>query len=97
MIRISKNSNNINSIKIWTKQEMDLDYDGGKIDSFVIIPGVTQYKHIYTSNQYLIFDSIDNYISVEFSSTGDLERFFLKFERDIKLNQVLDLKIDKVK
>lgn len=97
MIRISKSSNNINSIKIYTKQEMDIDYDGSGIDSFVIIPGVTQYKHIYTSNQYLVFDSVDNYISVEFSSIGDLERFFVQFIRETKLNQILDINIDKVK
>jgi hypothetical protein len=80
---------------MYTKQEMDPGYDGADIDSFLIIPGVTHYKHIYSSNEYLIFDSSDNYIYVKFSSIGDLERYFSQLMREIKLNQILDINIDK--
>lgn len=97
MIRITKNSGKINCIKIFTKQEMDTGYNGSHIDSFLIVPGVTQYKHIYSSDQYLIFDSTDNYIYVEFSSVADLERYFSQLMREIKLNQILDINIDKIK
>jgi hypothetical protein len=105
MIRITKNSGKINCIKILTKQEMEVHvfiltlndpgYNGVDIDSFLIVPGVTQYKHIYSSNEYLIFDSNDNYIYVEFASVADLERYFSQLMREIKLNQILDINIDK--
>lgn len=97
MIRVTKNSGKINCIKILTKQEMDPGYNGSDIDSFLIVPGVTQYKHIYSSNEYLIFDSTDNYIYVEFASVADLERYFSQLMREIKLNQILDINIDKGK
>ena len=93
MLRVSKTSG-IASIKIYTKEEMDPGYNGGEIDSFIIIPGVTNYKHIYTTGKYLIFDSSDNYIGVEFNSIADLERYFVQLMRDIKLNQITNISVD---
>jgi hypothetical protein len=94
MLRISKNTNRIFSIKWYTKEELDSNYNGNELDSFVIIPGVTQYQHIYTKEKWIVFDSSSSYISVEFSSVADLERFFVQLMRDIKLNQITNINVD---
>jgi hypothetical protein len=67
MLRISKNTNKISSINWYTKEEVDSNYNGNEIDSFVIIPGVTQYQHIYTKGKWIIFDGKSSYIGVEFT------------------------------
>ena len=94
MLRISKNTNRIFCIKWYTKEEVDSNYNGNELDSFVIIPGVTQYQHIYTKEKWIVFDSHSSYISVEFSSISDLERFFVQLMRDIKLNQITNINVD---
>ena len=91
MLRISKNTPKVISLKWFTKQEMDQCLD---IDSFVLIPGVTSYKHIYSSGRWIFFDTDNSYIKVEFTSEGDLERFFIQLMRDIKLNQITNVNVD---
>ncbi len=94
MLRISKNTNKIASINISTKQEVPAGYKPPEIDSFVIIPGVTSYNHIYQKDNWLIFDADDSYISIQFNSVSDLERFFIQLMRDIKLNQITSVSIE---
>jgi hypothetical protein len=93
MLRITK-SNGVQSIKWFTKEEMDPVYNGTDLDSFVIIPGVTHYQHIYTANNYICFDSEKSYIAVEFGSESDLERYFIQLLREIKLNQITNINFD---
>jgi hypothetical protein len=83
MLRITKNMGKINSMK---KGDFP-------IDSFVIIPGVTQYKNIYTNENWLFF-SQDDYkqsIVIEFVNEGELDRFFTMLMREIKLNQLINV------
>lgn len=94
MLRISKNTNKIVSIQMSTKQEVPEGYQPPEIDSFVIIPGVTTYNNIYTKDKWLVFDSNDSYIGVQFSNESDLERFFIQLMRDIKLNQITNVSIE---
>lgn len=94
MLRISKNTPKVISLKWFTKQEMDPGYQGTDIDSFVLIPGVTNYKHIYSSGCWIVFDTDNSYIGVGFTSEGDLERFFIQLMRDIKLNQITNVNVD---
>ena len=83
MLRISKNMGKIASMKRG-------DFP---IDSFVIIPGVTQYKNIYTNTNWLFFDQGDykQSISIEFVNEGELDRFFTMLMREIKLNQLINV------
>lgn len=83
MLRITKNMGKIISMKRG-------DFP---IDSFVIIPGVTQYKNIYTSGNYLFFSQEDynQSITIEFTNEGELDRFFTMLMRDIKLNQLINV------
>lgn len=95
MLRVSKNTNKIVSIHISTKEQVPENYIAStEIDSFVIIPGVTSYNHIYSRKNILIFDGGDTYIYVIFSSEGDLERFFTQLMRDIKLNQITNVSVE---
>jgi hypothetical protein len=94
MLRISKNTNKIVSIQMSTKQEVPEGYTPPAIDSFVIIPGVTHYNNIYTKDNWLVFDSHDSYIGVQFSNVSDLERFFIQLMRDIKINQITNISVD---
>lgn len=94
MLRISKNTNKITSIKWHTKDEVNTNYYGNEVDSFLIIPGVTQYQHIYTKDKCIYFDSKSSYIAVEFVSDSDLERFFVQMIREIKLNQIANINVD---
>ena len=63
------------------------------IDSFIIIPGVTEYKNIYTNANWLFFDQGDykQSISIEFVNEGELDRFFTMLMREIKLNQLINV------
>ena len=83
MLRISKNMGKITSMKRG-------DFE---IDSFVIIPGVTHYKNIYTNSNRLFFDQGDykQSIVVEFVNEGELDRFFTVLMREIKLNQLINV------
>lgn len=94
MLRISKGTNKISSIKWFTKEEVETGYQGNEIDSLAIIPGVTQYQHIYTKDNWIVFDSRTSYVGVEFTSEADLERFFVQLMRDIKLNQITNVTVD---
>jgi hypothetical protein len=94
MIRITKNTSKVLTLKWFTKSEVDPGYEGNEIDSFVIIPGVTNYNHIYTMGQWLCFDSDNSYIGVQFSSEADLERYFIQLMREIKLNQITNVNVD---
>ena len=93
MLRISTNTNKIVSIKWFTKETLESSYDGNTIDSFIIIPGVTQYQHIYSVNNLLCFDSQSSYVGVEFLSSSDLEIFFVQLMRDIKVNQITNVNV----
>jgi len=91
MLRITKNTNKIVSIQLCTKEVVDPSYKNPELDSFVIIPGVTQYNHIYSTGNWLVFDSHDSYIVVQFSNESDLDRFFTMLMREIKLNQLINV------
>ena len=86
MLRVTKNTVKITSIKRG-------DFP---IDSFVIIPGVTEYKNIYSQINQLIFDQGDykQSIYVEFVSEGELDRFFTMLMREIKINQITNVSVD---
>ena len=94
MLRISKNTNKIVSIQLCTKEVVDPSYKNPELDSFIIIPGVTQYNHIYSTGNWIVFDSHDSYIGVQFSNVADLERFFIQLMRDIKINQITNISVD---
>lgn len=94
MLRITKSNPKMTSIKWFTKQEVESTYQGNDIDSFVIIPGVTQYQHIYTKGNWMVFDSENSYIGIEFCSEADLERYFIQLMREIKLNQITNVNVD---
>lgn len=94
MLRITKETSKVASIRWYTKDEVDPGYQGNDIDSIIIIPGVTQYQHIYSSGKFLCFDSKSSYIGVEFTSEADLERYFIQLMREIKLNQITNVNID---
>lgn len=86
MIRISNNTNNVVSIKR-IFNDIDTTCD---INSFIIIPGITIYNSIYQIKNCIVFsESTGSDIEVEFSSEGDVERFFVQFMRDMKLNQLI--------
>ena len=65
-----------------------------EIDGFVIIPGVTYYQSITIKGSSLVFgnEAWTESISVYFKTEGDLERFLTGFERDFKIDQVLNTK-----
>jgi hypothetical protein len=69
------------------------------IDSFVIIPGVTHYKNIYTNGNYLFFSQEDykQSITIEFTNEGELDRFFTMLMREIKLNQLINVEAKNTK
>jgi hypothetical protein len=69
------------------------------IDSFVIMPGVTHYKNIYTNGNYLFFSQEDykQSITIEFTNEGELDRFFTMLMREIKLNQLINVETKNTK
>jgi len=89
MLRITKNMGKIASMKRG-------DFP---IDSFVIIPGVTHYKNIYTNGNYLFFSQEDykQSITIEFTNEGELDRFFTMLMREIKLNQLINVETKNTK
>lgn len=89
MLRITKNMGKIASMKRG-------DFP---IDSFVIIPGVTHYKNIYTNGNYLFFSQEDykQSIVIEFVNEGELDRFFTMLMREIKLNQLINVEAKNTK
>ena len=89
MLRITKNMGKIISMKRG-------DFP---IDSFVIIPGVTTYKNIYTNGNWLFFSQEDykQSITIEFTNEGELDRFFTMLMREIKLNQLINVETKNTK
>ncbi len=89
MLRISKNMGKISSMKRG-------DFE---IDSFVIIPSVTQYKNIYTNLNRLFFDQGDykQSIVVDFITADELDRYFTVLMREIKLNQLINVETKNTK
>ena len=89
MLRITKNMGKIISMKRG-------DFP---IDSFVIMPGVTHYKNIYTNGNYLFFSQEDykQSITIEFTNEGELDRFFTMLMREIKLNQLINVEAKNTK
>jgi hypothetical protein len=89
MLRITKNMGKIISMKRG-------DFP---IDSFVIMPGVTHYKNIYTNGNYLFFSQEDykQSITIEFTNEGELDRFFTMLMREIKLNQLINVETKNTK
>lgn len=65
-----------------------------QIDGFIILPGVTHYQSITIWGIKLSFNHSDwtETIEVHFKTEGDLERFLAGFERDFKIDQVLNTK-----
>ena len=65
-----------------------------QIDGFIIIPGVTYYQSITITGNILVFgnEAWTESISVHFKTEGDLQRFLVGFERDFKIDQVLNTK-----
>jgi hypothetical protein len=94
MIRISKTTQNIESITLCEKNDSK---NSIKIDSFIIMPGVTTYNNIYSIEKNLFFDGIDSYIVIDFNNESNLDRFFIQLLREIKLNQVTNVNIDSIK
>lgn len=95
MLRITKETPKVVSIKYVNKDAPeDPGYSGNDIDSFIIIPGITNYQHIYTSKNWIVFDSRSSYVAVEFTSEADLERYFVQMMREIKLNQITNVNVD---
>ena len=70
-----------------------------QIDGFIILPGVTHYQSITITGSSLVFgnEAWTESISVYFKTEGDLERFLSGFERDFKIDQVLNTKNSDVK
>ena len=93
MLRITK-SNRIKAIKLVTKQQVSDVYKGTDIDSLILIPGVTNYNHIFIQKNWLYFDSNNDCIAVEFESESEVERYMTQLMREIKLNQITNLNID---
>jgi hypothetical protein len=94
MIRISKTTQNVESITLCEKNDSK---NSIKIDSFVIMPGVTTYNNIYSIEKNLFFDGIYSYVVIEFNNESNLDRFFIQLLREIKLNQVTNVNIDSIK
>ncbi len=69
------------------------EYD---IDSFVIIPGVTNYCNIYSMQNMLIFENKEwqHTIKIDFVNEGELDRFFTQLFREIKINQITNVSVD---
>ena len=97
MLRVTKNTGKITSIK---RGDFSIDSFvcsfSKPTSSFVIIPGVTEYKNIYSQSNQLIFDHGDykQSIYVEFTSEGELDRFFTMLMREIKINQITNVSVD---
>lgn len=84
MLRVTKNAD-IVTIKWFTKEKSaDINYEGSEIDSFLIIPGVTNYNHIYSKDNWIVFDGNESYLGIEFKSIILLEKYFVQILREMK-------------
>ena len=94
MLRVTKNAD-IVTIKWFTKEKSaDINYEGSESDSFLIIPGVTNYNHIYSKDNWIVFDGNESYLGIEFKSIILLERYFVQLITEIKLNQIINVSVD---
>ena len=94
MIRVKSDTKGITSIKrYYTVGDSQMECE---VDSFIIIPGVTLYNGIFSTNgnclNFVERGQMGNTLLVEFINDGELERFFTQIFRDIKLNQLVDIK-----
>lgn len=84
MLRVTRNAD-IVTIKWFTKEKSaDINYEGSEIDSFLIIPGVTNYNHIYSKDNWIVFDGKESYLGIEFKSITLLEKYFNQILREMK-------------
>lgn len=86
MLRISKGQYGIIEIIVSYDETNKID-----VDTFLIIPGVTTYKNIYSVSNKLFFENGESYIHVTFNRDSDIERFYTYLMRDLKLNQILNI------
>ena len=86
MLRISKNQYGITEIIVSYDEINKI-----AVDTFLIIPGVTTYKNIYSVTNKLFFENGESYIQVTFNRDSDIERFYNYLMRDLKLNQILNI------
>lgn len=86
MLRISKNQYGISEIIVSYDEINKI-----AVDTFLIIPGVTTYKNIYSVSNKLFFENGESYIQVTFNRDSDIERFYTYLMRDLKLNQILNV------
>ena len=86
MLRISKGQYGIIEIIVSYDDINKID-----VDTFLIIPGVTTYKNIYSVSNKLFFENGESYIQVTFNRDSDIERFYTYLMRDLKLNQILNI------
>jgi hypothetical protein len=86
MLRISKNQYGITEIIVSYDEINKIP-----VDTFLIIPGVTTYKNIYSVTNKLFFENGESYIQVTFNRDSDIERFYTYLMRDLKLNQILNI------
>ena len=86
MLRISKNQYGITEIIVSYDEVNKI-----AVDTFLIIPGVTTYKNVYSVANKLFFENGESYIQVTFNRDSDIERFYTYLIRDLKLNQILNI------
>lgn len=91
MLRVTRNAD-IVTIKWFTKEKSaDINYEGSEIDSFLIIPGVTNYNHIYSKDNWIVFDGKESYLGIEFKSIILLEKYFIQILREMKSTTTVHL------
>lgn len=86
MMRITNNQYGISEILVSYDEINKIT-----VDAFLIIPGVTTYKNIYSISNKLFFENGESYIQVTFNRQSDVERFFNSLVRELKLNQILNI------
>lgn len=59
------------------------------VDSFLLIPGVTMYKNIYSVKNNLFLENGDSFIQILFESDSDVYKFYNTITREIKIEHIL--------
>lgn len=80
LLRISSSQPGIKRISVGINQ----------VDDFIIIPGVTEYEHIYVTGNTMVFINDRNNAVVEFHNRTEIDKFFIQFSRDLKLISLLN-------
>lgn len=80
LLRISSSQPGIKRISVGINQ----------VDDFIIIPGVTEYEHIYVTGNTMVFINDRNNAVVEFNNRTEIDKFFIQFSRDLKLINLLN-------